>query len=114
MFELFLTAVVSEKDVNRARAVINGITGKHPQHTFKRIMIYVSPERGTGLATIKGLQKDRITGKAWFELHRILEKQSYFVHASYVVDENALKTGTQSVGPLSQNPRPPIDGRGVR
>ncbi|KAK3684188.1 mediator complex, subunit Med18 [Podospora appendiculata] len=77
--ELFLTAIVPDESMLKARAVLGGVCEMRERHSFTKVR-YVrrtdpSPK---GLHTIKELQKEKGPNLPhWQEMHQILAKQSY-------------------------------------
>ncbi len=67
------------------------------RHNFTHV-VYYQPQ-GLGLPAIKSTVKNGLlqNAKLWAELHQILSKQAYIVQNRFVLDENALKEGTERV-----------------
>lgn len=75
--EMFLSAVVRDADVPKARALLGGFTEMRERHQYTRIQHYEPQDLAVkGFQAIKELQKERGPNVSqWQELHQILVRQ---------------------------------------
>ena len=98
MHEIFLTAVVNNDDVARARAILSGVLVVRERHIFEHIVHYYGPLGITqGLPAIKEIQKKALPPnvKLWNELHQYMGKFPYILIVRNQLNETALKEGTE-------------------
>ncbi|KAM7220846.1 hypothetical protein V8F06_003740 [Rhypophila decipiens] len=87
--EVFMTTVVANNEVTRARALLRGFTEIRERHRFTRVR-HLTPG-AKGLPAIKDLQKERgPNAQVWQELHQIFTRQSYIIQDRVDVTDEAL------------------------
>lgn len=95
MHELFLTAVVSNADFERATAVLQGLCAMSAWQSTHRVLYFTGPPQARGLATIRSLiaspygnpaqHQPSLLAKAWQELNQHLSRQSFILQCRYEV-----------------------------
>lgn len=84
MHELFLTAVVSAADFDRATAVLQGFCAMGAWSSTHRVLFFAGPTQARGLGQARSIVPSPY-GKLWQELNQQLSRQSYIVQARYEV-----------------------------
>lgn len=102
MYEIFITAVVQNEDILKARAILAGVTKSQEYHHFMRIQHFEPQDLSTrGLPTIKEIQKERNTNPhvpAWVELNTILLKQQYTVRIHTKINKDEVESAKNDSG----------------
>jgi mediator of RNA polymerase II transcription subunit 18, fungi type len=89
MHELFTTAVVPSEQVGEILKILQGLCAMTPTHNFERCLVFEGP-KAPPLVGIAGPQiqcRKQINMPLWKELHDQLIRQSYYLTASYEIDE---------------------------
>lgn len=87
MYELFLTALVEDKDLNTACAILSGLCGMPPWESVHRVLYFQGPPRPVGISNQSSIDKPmrKDIGFLWKELHQNLMRQSFILQARYEV-----------------------------
>ncbi|KAK2594373.1 hypothetical protein QQS21_007933 [Conoideocrella luteorostrata] len=87
MYELFLTALVEERDFNAACAVLSGFCAMSPWETLNRVLYFQGPPRPTGITNQTSIEKPMRKDAAflWKDLHQSLSRQSFILQAKYEI-----------------------------
>jgi mediator of RNA polymerase II transcription subunit 18, fungi type len=89
MHELFTTAVVPSELVGEILKILQGLCAMTPTHNFERRLVFEGPKT----PPLVGITGQQIQGRKqtnmllWKELHDQLVRQSYYLTASYEIDE---------------------------
>ncbi|ERT03310.1 uncharacterized protein SPSK_09479 [Sporothrix schenckii 1099-18] len=92
MHELFLTAVVPDTDIERAKALLQGLSGMTARGTVHRILYFAGPPQPRGLAVKRAIPQpiQPAQGRLWTELHQQMVRQSFVLQARYPVNRDEL------------------------
>ncbi|KAL1889747.1 hypothetical protein Sste5346_008735 [Sporothrix stenoceras] len=92
MHELFLTAVVPDVDIERAKALLQGLSGMTARGTVHRILYFAGPPQPRGLAVKRAIPQpiQPAQGRLWAELHQQMMRQSFVLQARYPVNRDEL------------------------
>ncbi|KHN94352.1 uncharacterized protein MAM_07781 [Metarhizium album ARSEF 1941] len=87
MYELFLTALIEEKDFNAACSVLSGFCAMSPWETLNRVLYLQGPPRPSGITNQSSIEKPlrKDTALLWKELHQSLSRQSCILQVRYEV-----------------------------
>jgi mediator of RNA polymerase II transcription subunit 18 len=90
MYELFLTALIEEGDLQAALSILTGICGMQSWHSIQRVLYFQCASatgRPTGFQNYKSLDKPLRRDTEWFlkELNAALSRQSFIMQARYDV-----------------------------
>ncbi|KJK83198.1 hypothetical protein H634G_01327 [Metarhizium anisopliae BRIP 53293] len=87
MYELFLTALVEDKDFNAACAVLSGFCAMSPWETVNRVLYLQGPSRPSGITNQSSIDKPLRKDLAllWKELHQSLSRQSCILQVRYEI-----------------------------
>lgn len=87
MHELFLTAVVPDADIERAKALLQGLSGMTARGTVHRVLYFAGPPQPRGLAVKRAIPQPIQPAQArlWTELHQQMLRQSFVLQARYPV-----------------------------
>ncbi|KFG78044.1 hypothetical protein MANI_000620 [Metarhizium anisopliae] len=87
MYELFLTALVEDKDFNAACAVLSGFCAMSPWETVNRVLYLQGPPRPSGITNQSSIDKPLRKDLAllWKELHQSLSRQSCILQVRYEI-----------------------------
>ncbi|KAH6603787.1 mediator complex subunit med18 [Trichoderma cornu-damae] len=87
MYELFLTAMVEDSDINTALAVLGGFCSMQPWESVSRVLYFQGPPRPSGITNQRSLEKPMRKDSAllWKELHQNLSRQSFVLQARYEI-----------------------------
>ncbi|TWU78435.1 hypothetical protein ED733_008848 [Metarhizium rileyi] len=87
MYELFLTALVEDKDFNAACAVLSGFCAMSPWETVNRVLYLQGPPRPSGITNQSSIDKPlrKDTAMLWKELHQSLSRQSCILQVRYEI-----------------------------
>lgn len=87
MYELFLTALVEDKDFNAACAVLSGFCAMSPWETVNRVLYLQGPPRPSGITNQSSIDKPLRKDLAllWKELHQSLSRQSCILQIRYEI-----------------------------
>ncbi|KAL1866427.1 hypothetical protein VTK73DRAFT_4732 [Phialemonium thermophilum] len=102
MHELFMTAIVSDRDAVTARGILEGFCSMAEVHTITRVLFYQGPEHAAGFKTNRGTDKTPI-GRAWNDLNQFLNKQSFILQARYALQPDDFQSSSQSTPAPSNN-----------
>lgn len=92
MHELFLTAVVPDVDIERAKALLQGLSGMTARGTVHRILYFAGPPQPRGLSVKRAIPQpiQPAQGRLWAELHQQMSRQSFVLQARYPVNRDEL------------------------
>ncbi|KAF9772497.1 hypothetical protein IL306_009801 [Fusarium sp. DS 682] len=87
MHEIFLTALIEDKDFSSACAVLGGLTNMDPWQSIQRVLYFQGPQRPMGISNQSSIEKPirNNTGFLWKELHQNLTRQSFILQTRYDV-----------------------------
>jgi mediator of RNA polymerase II transcription subunit 18 len=87
MHEIFLTALIEDKDFTSACAVLGGLTNMDPWESIQRVLYFQGPQRPMGISNQSSIEKPirNNTGFLWKELHQNLTRQSFILQTRYDV-----------------------------
>ncbi|KAF4452435.1 hypothetical protein F53441_4715 [Fusarium austroafricanum] len=87
MHEIFLTALVEDKDFSSACAVLGGLTNMDPWESVQRVLYFQGPQRPMGFSKMNSIEKPvrKDIGFLWKELHQNLTRQSFILQTRYDV-----------------------------
>ncbi len=87
MHELFLTAVVPDADLDRAKALLQGLCGMAAYASMHRVLYFAGPPQPRGLIVKRSIPQPVLPTQArlWTELHQQLLRQSFVVQVRYGV-----------------------------
>ncbi|KAG4260285.1 hypothetical protein FPRO04_08833 [Fusarium proliferatum] len=87
MHEIFLTALIEDKDFTSACAVLGGLTNMDPWQSIQRVLYFQGPQRPTGISNQSSIEKPirNNNGFLWKELHQNLTRQSFILQTRYDV-----------------------------
>ncbi|KAL6862236.1 mediator complex, subunit Med18 [Trichoderma novae-zelandiae] len=87
MYELFLTALVEDSDINTALAVLSGFCSMQPWESTSRVLYFQGPPRPSGITNQRSLEKPirKDVALLWKELHQNLSRQSFVLQARYEI-----------------------------
>lgn len=89
MHELFTTAVVPSELVGEILKILQGLCAMTPTHNFERRLVFEGPKApplvGIAGPQVQGRKQTNIA--LWKELHDQVVRQSYYLTASYEIDE---------------------------
>ncbi|PTB63144.1 hypothetical protein BBK36DRAFT_1127356 [Trichoderma citrinoviride] len=87
MYELFLTALVEDSDINTALAVLSGFCSMQPWESTSRVLYFQGPSRPSGITNQRSLEKPirKDVAQLWKELHQNLSRQSFVLQARYEI-----------------------------
>ncbi|KAK3990478.1 mediator complex, subunit Med18 [Cladorrhinum sp. PSN332] len=102
MHDIFLTAVIQDEDVLKARAILAGVTKSQEYHLFMRIQHFEPKDQSVkGLPLIKELTKERNNHTPnWLELNSILLKQAYTLQIRTKVNKDEIEAAKNGGAPL--------------
>ncbi|KAI1015835.1 hypothetical protein LB505_003945 [Fusarium chuoi] len=85
MHEIFLTALIEDKDFTSACAVLGGLTNMDPWQSIQRVLYFQGPQRPTGISNQSSIEKPirNNNGFLWKELHQNLTRQSFILQTRY-------------------------------
>ncbi|KAK1761505.1 hypothetical protein QBC47DRAFT_30572 [Echria macrotheca] len=110
LYEVYLTAAVSDADAPKARALLGGVTEMSERHQFTKVR-YLQREdpKPNSLDRFKELAKEKSPNASrWEQLHQILSKQSYILQERVnITNEVASANSGMPPPPLSAN-KPPL------
>ncbi|CAK7271170.1 hypothetical protein SEPCBS119000_004463 [Sporothrix epigloea] len=88
MHELFIAAVVPDADRERAKALLQGLTGMTARGSLFRVLYFAGPPQPRGLAVRRSIPQPAqpAQGRLWAELHQQILRQSFVLQARYPVD----------------------------
>ncbi|CAK7240785.1 MAG: hypothetical protein STHCBS139747_002232 [Sporothrix thermara] len=88
MHELFITAVVPDADIERAKALLQGLTGMTARGSLHRLLYFAGPPQPRGLTVKRGtpLPIQPAQGRVWAELYQQMVRQSFVLQARYPVN----------------------------
>ncbi|EPE09388.1 mediator complex subunit med18 [Ophiostoma piceae UAMH 11346] len=89
MHELFLMAVMPDADLERAQALLQGLSGMTAQRSLHRVMFYAGPPQPRGLA-IKRLNPAPSQQRLWADLHQQMTRSSFILQARYAIKPEDL------------------------
>ena len=100
MHELFLTASVSNEDLDRSLRILQGYCSMKPVFWLRRKLIWEGPRS----RQLKGIDPAFITRQGpkmafWRSLHEQLTRQSYVITLIYDVDRDSFGKGEESIDP---------------
>ncbi|KAK9414796.1 putative Mediator of RNA polymerase II transcription subunit 18 [Seiridium unicorne] len=84
MHELFLTSTIKDGDLEKACAVLQGLSWMSARHNVYRVTYYAGQPKPKGLPNLKSIPASR-HGASWNELHRELTRLSYVFHLVHEV-----------------------------
>ncbi|CAK7234833.1 hypothetical protein SEUCBS140593_009080 [Sporothrix eucalyptigena] len=92
MHELFITAVVPDADIERAKALLQGLSGMTARHNVTRVLYFAGPQQPRGLAVKRSIPQpiQPAQGRLWAELHQQMVRQSFVLQARYPVNVGEL------------------------
>ena len=92
MHELFLTAVVPDADIERAKALLQGLSGMTARGSVHRVLYFAGPPQPRGLAVKRAIPQpiQPAQGRLWSELHQQMLRQSFVLQARYPVNRDEL------------------------
>lgn len=111
MHEVFLTAIVPDADIERAKALLQGLSGMSAYAGIHRVLYFSGPIQPRGLTVKRSipmpLQPPQM--RLWSELHQNLNRQSFVLQVRYplkqsefgYVEEGPAKSGSTSLSPSS-------------
>ncbi|KAJ4042840.1 hypothetical protein NW763_011660 [Fusarium oxysporum] len=87
MHEIFLTALIEDKDFTSACAVLGGLTNMDPWESIQRVLYFQGPQRPMGISNQSSIEKPirNNTGFLWKELHQNLTRQSFILQTRHDV-----------------------------
>ncbi|KAL6812093.1 mediator complex, subunit Med18 [Trichoderma sp. SZMC 28015] len=87
MYELFLTALVEDSDINTALAVLSGFCSMQPWESVSRVIYFQGPPRPSGITNQRSFEKPirKEAALLWKELHQNLSRQSFVLQARYEI-----------------------------
>ncbi|KAL7957337.1 mediator complex, subunit Med18 [Trichoderma compactum] len=87
MYELFLTALVEDGDINTALAVLSGFCSMQPWESVSRVIYFQGPPRPSGITNQRSFEKPirKEAALLWKELHQNLSRQSFVLQARYEI-----------------------------
>ncbi|KAL6692266.1 mediator complex, subunit Med18 [Trichoderma pleuroticola] len=87
MYELFLTALVEDSDINTALAVLSGFCSMQPWESVSRVIYFQGPSRPSGITNQRSFEKPirKEAALLWKELHQNLSRQSFVLQARYEI-----------------------------
>ncbi|OAA56201.1 Mediator complex, subunit Med18 [Niveomyces insectorum RCEF 264] len=87
MHELFLTAVVPDAELERAKALLQGLSGMAAYASIQRVLYFAGPPQPRGLVVRRSLPTPLLPTQVrlWSELHQQLSRQSFVVQARYAL-----------------------------
>lgn len=84
MHELFLSTTIKDADLEKACAVLQGLSWMSARRNVYRVTYYAGEPKPVGLRNLKSIPANRHTA-AWTELHKELSRSSYFFHVLHEV-----------------------------
>jgi hypothetical protein len=97
MHELSLCASISHDAVEQTLSVLQGHCAMSSEHTFRRRLIFKSPERPLNLAGV-AINKHPSRIKFWKDLQQVLSVQQYFIAAAYDITAYGAPTESTETG----------------
>ncbi len=92
MHELFMTAVISNANFERATAVLQGLCAMSAWQSTHRVLHFAGSPQSRGLPGLRSLLQPQVPSpqtqqcaKLWQELHQHLSRQSYIIQIRYEV-----------------------------
>ncbi|KAJ4122744.1 hypothetical protein NW768_010186 [Fusarium equiseti] len=87
MHEIFLTALIEDKDFGAACSVLGGLTNMDPWKSIQRVLYFQGPPRPMGISNQSSIEKPIRpgTGFLWKDLHQNLTRQSFILQTRYDV-----------------------------
>lgn len=106
MYELFLTALIEEKDFSAACAVLSGFCAMSPWETVDRVLYFQGPPRPTGITNQSSIDKPMRKDAAflWKDLHQNLSRQSFILQARYEIVKDRDMGNTSTPIELDSSP----------
>jgi mediator of RNA polymerase II transcription subunit 18, fungi type len=86
MYELFLTALIQDEDLEAACSVLEGFCGMRPWETVHRVLYFQGPPKPAGMNNQTSIDKRSLrkdTLMLWKDLHQNLNRQSFILQARY-------------------------------
>lgn len=85
MYELFLTALIEDGDLEPACSILEGYCGMRPWETVHRVLYFQGPQKPAGIPNQSSIEKPirKETAMLWKELHHSLNRQSFILQARY-------------------------------
>ncbi|KAF4508104.1 hypothetical protein G6O67_004528 [Ophiocordyceps sinensis] len=96
MYELFLTALVEQDDLQAACAVLSGFCAMPPWETVCRVLYFQGAPRASGISNQTSMDKPMRKDVAfiWKDLHQSLSRQSFVLQTRYEIAKE------RDMGPL--------------
>jgi mediator of RNA polymerase II transcription subunit 18 len=87
MHEIFLTALIEDKDFGATCDVLGGLTNMDPWEAVQRVLYFQGPSQPKGISNQASIEKPlrKDTGFLWNQLHQNLTRQSYILQTRYDV-----------------------------
>lgn len=87
MYEIFLTALVDDKDFSAACAILGGLCGMSPWESIHRVLYFQGPPKPVGISNQSSIDKPirKDVGMLWKELHQNLSRQSFVLQLRYEI-----------------------------
>lgn len=85
MYELFLTALIEDADLEPACSILEGYCGMRPWETVHRVLYFQGPPKPAGIPNQTSIEKPirKETAILWKELHHSLNRQSFILQTRY-------------------------------
>lgn len=85
MYELFLTALIEDRELESACSILEGYCGMRPWETVHRVLFFQGPPKAAGIPIQSSIDKPirKETALLWKELHHGLSRQSFILQARY-------------------------------
>lgn len=87
MHEIFLTATALDSDIERAKALLQGLSGMTAYASIHRVLYFAGPSQPRGLPVRRSipqpLQSNQM--RLWSELHQNLSRQSFVLQVRYSI-----------------------------
>lgn len=87
MHEIFLTALIEDKDFGATCDVLGGLTNMDAWEAVQRVLYFQGPSQPKGISNQNSIEKPlrKDTGFLWNQLHQNLTRQSYILQTRYDV-----------------------------
>ncbi|KOS19390.1 hypothetical protein ESCO_001420 [Escovopsis weberi] len=109
MYEVFLTALVEDRDIIAAKAVLSGYCSMQPWESTHRVLYYQGPSRPSGINNQSSLEKPMRKDNVWLwkELHQNFARQSFILQARYEILRDT-DLGTTAAIPMHLDSTPGV------
>ena len=90
MYELYLTATVSDAELDATCEILSGLCGMKPWNSLTRQLFFQGSVPPTGFSNMRSIEKPmrKEVGLMWKELHQSLSRQPFILQARYDVQQD--------------------------